>query len=84
MTLEIEAGPAGACSYAAQAYLASLTRAQEATQSCLCAPFEAMRAQYAGAVQAGLAPRSLLASGQFERSLDSLERLCLGPLARRR
>ncbi len=65
-------------------YLASLARAREATQSCMCAPFDAMRAQYAGAVQAGLVPRSLLASAQFERSLDSLEKLCLGPLARRR
>lgn len=77
-------GQVDAWSFAAQPYLATLTRARRATQSCLCAPFDAMRAQYAGAVQVGLATRSLLASGQFERSLDSLEKLCLGPLARRR
>ncbi|MGM9482800.1 hypothetical protein ACS5PN_16520 [Roseateles sp. NT4] len=54
------------------------------TQSCLAAPFEALRSQYASAVTAGVVPRSLLASGQLERCLDNLEKLCLGPLARRR
>lgn len=53
-------------------------------QACLAAPFEAMRSHYASAVMAGLVPRSLLACGQFERALDTLEKLCLGPLARRR
>ena len=65
-------------------YLQALARAQDATRTCLGAPFDAMRAQYASAVQAGLVPRSLLASAQLERSLDSLEKLCLGPLARQR
>lgn len=58
--------------------------ALDATQACLAAPFDAMRTHYASAVTVGLMPRSLLASGRFERSVDSLERLCLGPLARRR
>ena len=40
------------------------------------------RAQYAGAVQAGLIERSLLASAAFERQLGLLERLTLGPWAR--
>jgi hypothetical protein len=46
-------------------------------------PFDALRAQHAGAVQAGLAPRSILAARDFEQALDALERLTLGPLARR-
>lgn len=47
-------------------------------------PFDAMRIQYAGAVLAGLAQRSILASGRLERALDTLERLILGSLARQR
>lgn len=58
--------------------------ALNAAQCCLVAPFEAMRSQYAGAVAAGLVPTSLLTSARLERSLDNLEKLCLGPLARRR
>jgi CO dehydrogenase/acetyl-CoA synthase beta subunit len=46
-------------------------------------PFDALRAQYAGAVQAGFIARSLLASARFERALAGLERLVWGPLARR-
>jgi len=56
----------------------------DAAQALLTAPFDALRFQYAGAVTAGLLQRSLLASGRMERMLDSLERLILGPLARRR
>lgn len=81
----MNAGPeSGTVSTPIPPYLASLAQARDATQIRLCAPFDAMRAHYAGAVQAGLVPRSLLASAQFERSLDHLEKLCLGPLARRR
>ena len=50
----------------------------------LTAPFEALRFQYASALAAGLAPRSILASGRLEQAIDRLERLILGPLARRR
>lgn len=50
----------------------------------LSMPFDAMRVQYASVVKAGLARRSLRASGQLERTLDSLEKLILGPLARQR
>jgi hypothetical protein len=46
------------------------------------APFDLARAQYAAGVRAGLIERSLLASGAFERGLDALERLTLGPWAR--
>jgi hypothetical protein len=47
-------------------------------------PFDALRFQYACAVKAGLVERSLLASSQLERALDTLEKLILGPLARQR
>jgi len=50
--------------------------------SGVSAPFDLARAQYAAGVQAGLIERSLLASGAFERGLDALERLTLGPWAR--
>ncbi len=50
----------------------------------LALPFDAIRFQYAGAVMAGLVPRSILASAKFERALDALERLTLGALARQR
>jgi len=53
-------------------------------QELLAGPFDALRVQYACAVMAGLVPRSLLASGRFERALDALEKLILGTLARRR
>jgi hypothetical protein len=55
-----------------------------AGQTFLAMPFDAMRFHYASAVAAGLAQRSMLASGQFERALDTLEKLILGPLARQR
>jgi hypothetical protein len=54
------------------------------TQAYLTMPFDAMRFQYAGAVMAGLVQRSIVASGQLERTLDTLEKLILGPLARQR
>ena len=53
-------------------------------QRLLSLPFDILRAQYASVVMAGMAPRSLIASGQGERALDVLEKLALGPLARQR
>lgn len=53
-------------------------------QSVLAMPFDALRLQYASAVTAGLVPRSSLASGRLERSIDALERRVLGPFARQR
>lgn len=53
-------------------------------QGRLAMPFDALRFQYACAVKAGLVERSLLASSQLERALDTLEKLILGPLARQR
>ena len=68
-----------------------LTRNRPMPESCLgtgqrllSLPFDTLRAQYASVVMAGLAPRSLIASGQGERALDALEKLTLGPLARQR
>jgi hypothetical protein len=49
----------------------------------LALPFDAMRAQYARAVQGGLIERSMLDGRDFERALGSLERFILGPWARR-
>ncbi len=48
----------------------------------LALPFDAARDQYACSVQAGLLPRSMLASRDFERALATMEQLTLGPLAR--
>ena len=45
-------------------------------------PFDAARAGYATAVQTGLIERSLLASRDFERTLNWLETVTLGPWAR--
>lgn len=48
----------------------------------LAAPFDGLRVAHACAVAIGLAPRSMLASRDVERTLAALERLSLGPLAR--
>ncbi|HMX11733.1 MAG TPA: hypothetical protein PKE61_12570 [Burkholderiaceae bacterium] len=45
-------------------------------------PFDAARANYATAVQGGLIERSMLASRDFERTLNWLETVTLGPWAR--
>lgn len=47
-------------------------------------PFDALRHSYAGAVSAGLVPRSMLVNREVERWLMTLEALALGPWARRR
>lgn len=61
----------------------NLAVAMQAGKTTLSLPFDAVRAQYAGAVSAGFIERSLIASGRFERALGSIEQLVLGPLARR-
>jgi hypothetical protein len=45
-------------------------------------PFDVMRSQHAQAVRAGLLARSMLESRDFERAVDALEHLTLGPFAR--
>lgn len=54
-----------------------------ASAAALTWPFDLARAQHAASVQAGLCERSLLASAEFEHRLDRLERMTLGPFARR-
>jgi len=56
----------------------------DAAHPVLALPFDTLRQQYAGAVTAGLVPRSLLDSARLERWLAALEAMTLGPLARRR
>lgn len=46
-------------------------------------PFDALRFSYARAVKAGLVEKSMLASRDFENAVSALERMTLGPLARR-
>jgi hypothetical protein len=53
-----------------------------AAQTILALPFDAMRQHYAGAVIAGLVPRSLLDSARLEQWLGALEALTLGRIAR--
>ena len=47
-------------------------------------PFDALRSAFADAVRAGWLKKSVLASRDFEVTLGALERVILGPLARRR
>ena len=46
-------------------------------------PFDMARHQYASAVRVGLIERSLLAWAKFDQAVSSLEKLILGPWARR-
>lgn len=46
-------------------------------------PFDMAREQYAKAVQFGLIQRSMLASAKFAQQMDLLEKMTLGPWARR-
>jgi hypothetical protein len=59
------------------------TAASRAAQQTLALPFDAIRAEYVGAVRAGLIQRSMLAQRDFERVLGTVERFSLGPWARR-
>jgi hypothetical protein len=45
-------------------------------------PFDVMRNQHAEAVHAGLMANSILESRDFEKTVDALEHLALGPFAR--
>ena len=46
-------------------------------------PFDVARHQHAASVRSGALPRSLLESQRFEQQLGLIERLSLGPLARK-
>jgi hypothetical protein len=45
-------------------------------------PFDVMRCQHAEAVHAGLMANSILESRDFEKTVDALEHMALGPFAR--
>jgi hypothetical protein len=45
-------------------------------------PFDVLRTQHAEAVHAGLMANSILESRDFERTVDALEHIALGPFAR--
>ena len=51
--------------------------------AALALPFDVAQAQYARAVQAGLIQPSLLRSRDIAKALDGLQKLLLGPWARR-
>jgi hypothetical protein len=53
------------------------------TSLILGLPFDLARANYANAVRLGLIKQSLLNSARFEQQLSIVERLTLGPWARR-
>ncbi len=46
-------------------------------------PFDMAREQYANAVKVGLIERSMLGWAKFERHIDLIEKMTLGPWARR-
>jgi len=64
-------------------FVACLSAARKLAKAFAAMPFDAIRFQHASAVQAGLIRNSMLESRDFEQALGSLERLSLGPLARR-
>lgn len=45
-------------------------------------PFDAARQAYTEAVKVGLLPKSMIATSDFHRSVDSWEKISLGPIAR--
>jgi hypothetical protein len=61
----------------------SLWATWKAAQAIAGLPFDVAHTQYARAVRAGFIQRSMLASRDFALALGALERLTLGPLARR-
>jgi hypothetical protein len=61
----------------------SLSAGWTASKAIAAVPFDTLRANYASAVRAGLVEKSILASRDFEHVLGALERVALGPLARR-
>jgi len=61
----------------------SVSSAWTAGKQVAAMPFDALRASHATAVKAGLLPKSILESRDFEHVVVALERATLGPLARR-
>ena len=63
--------------------LGGLSAAWAAGKVIAALPFDTWRTNHASAVKAGLIENSMLASRDFEQLVATLERLSLGPLARR-
>lgn len=68
---------------APEAYVAATRATFQVLSACMALPFDITRERYARAVRAGLIERSLLASAQFGLGVTAMERLALGPWARR-
>ena len=66
-----------------ESWLRASRAASRSFSHALGLPFDVAREEYSKAVRAGIAPRSMLASRDFSQALDALERLSLGPFARR-
>lgn len=64
--------PAGACAAAGLQWISDVMHL----------PFDVMRSQHAEAVHAGLMANSILESRDFEKTVDALEHIALGPFAR--
>jgi hypothetical protein len=60
-----------------------LTTLGQTASLILALPFDLARANYAKAVRYGFIEQSLLKSARFEQELSAMERLTLGPWARR-
>lgn len=69
--------------YNSRSSLEGLPDIERASVPLLALPFDAARVLYATGVRVGFIERSMLAWAKFERTLDALERLTLGPWARR-
>jgi hypothetical protein len=65
-----------------QSYFQCLQALTRTGSDTLALPFDIAREQYAKSVRLGLIERSLLASAQFGRTLNAMEKLTLGPFAR--
>jgi len=81
MSLNPNQAPAQAAS--PDAYVSVARASSKALSDCMALPFDIARERYARAVRAGLVERSLLASARFSQTLTAMERLALGPWARR-
>ena len=68
----LEAAAAGACAVAGLQLISD----------AMHLPFDIMRTQHAEAVHAGLMANSILESRDFEKTVDALEHITLGPFAR--
>lgn len=84
MRMSLPPGPTWpwACQIAPALPQAELMPGLQLIGDTLHLPFDVMRSQHANAVHAGLLANSMLGSRDFERSVDALEHLTLGPFAR--